>query len=62
MSKCTLLSCISKKNKYFKDEISRGWGCSSVVEHLPSTCEALRSILSTTLKIKLSKDIVSIYN
>lgn len=35
--------------------LSKGWGCSAVVKHLPSIREALISIPSTTKKATVSK-------
>jgi serine protease inhibitor ecotin len=35
-----------------------GWGYSSMVEHLPSMCEALGSVLSTTKKQNKAKYVI----
>lgn len=48
----TVSHCWIWKYHWGSKDIWRGWGCSSMVGHLPSTCEALGSILDTTYSKK----------
>jgi hypothetical protein len=47
-----MMTSVTGTNNVIPHQSKKGWGCSSVVEHLPTMCKVLGSILSTARKNK----------